>query len=116
MDTCRPGLSSRRIGLRLNGRLGPLYLGGRIAFALRVTKDGRYPEDRDPTYGDRVTRYLNIGFNVGPELFWPLTRWLSLYVNLDYLFSDRELGDDFPQPRGQPMHAFTLRLGVLFRL
>ena len=104
------------LGVRLNGRVGPLYLGARIAFALRITKDGRFPEDVDPKYGDRVTRYLNLGFNVGPELSWPITRWLSLYLNVDYLFSDRELGDDFPQPRGQPMHAFTARLGVLFRL
>lgn len=103
-------------GLRFQWRLARhLYFGGRFLFAGRFVTDGRFPSSVSLNTGKVVKRYINFGFNIGPELHWHVLRWLALTANLDYLFSGRHLTHDkFPEHRGQPMHALTLRAGVAF--
>ncbi|MCA9523066.1 MAG: hypothetical protein KC609_18955 [Myxococcales bacterium] len=103
-------------GLRFQWRLARnVYVGGRFLFAGRFVTDGRFPSSVSPNNGRIVKRYINFGFNIGPEVHWHVLNWLALTANLDYLFSGRHLTHDkFPEHRGQPMHALTLRTGVAF--
>lgn len=100
---------------RLARRLGPLWLGLRVASGVRIARDGRFPETRDPASGEVQRRYVHVGFNFGLELNWPIARFVELTFHGDYLLSPTKLSNqNYAEHRGQPYHAFDLRLGALF--
>ncbi|MCA9521269.1 MAG: hypothetical protein KC609_09860, partial [Myxococcales bacterium] len=100
---------------RFARRLGPIWLGLRVASGIRVARDGRFLETTDPETGETQRRYVHLGFNFGLELSWPLAPWVELAFHGDYLLSPTQLSNQgYPEHRGQPIHAFDVRLGALF--
>lgn len=102
-------------GIRMHGRLSEtLHLGARIAYAIRWVKDGRYPNDINQD-GKPVNFHFGMGVNVGPEFWWSIKPWLVLTANIDWLLTPFRK-NAFPTTRGQPTHALTARIGVMFVL
>jgi len=87
---------------RFHWRLGPVYVGPRAGVV------GHFYQFK-PSEGEKQSETRQLGFTIGPDLAWPISRKTSFEARVSYESTNADIDD---RPNGHPPHAVDLFVGI----